>query len=167
MNDLRSPPTYGGPNRRPEDLDGLLRRFFRSEMPEPWPEAPPVPRARLRPAAAPQKKRVGRPWFRISGRFAVAASVALLVIGYLALAERFPTGGTPGNVGKDLTHPMGRNQGHQTLPPKTPIRITPEKSQGNPALKLIQPEPTIRGMTTWPTTKGRALEFQVVGPSRK
>jgi hypothetical protein len=50
MNDLRKPLNRGGFDRPPEDVDVLLRQFFRSEMPDPWPAAPPVsPLKPLRP----------------------------------------------------------------------------------------------------------------------
>ncbi len=97
MNDLRKPLNRGGLARPPEDVDALLRRFFRAEMPEPWPAPPAVPT----PAASvrePQR----RPSFRLSSRLALAAAVALFVIGYLALAARFPA--SP-NVGPDPIRP--------------------------------------------------------------
>jgi hypothetical protein len=66
-----------------DDLDEVLFAFFRSEMPQPWPAmnrpnrmppAPPVRPAQPLPVAS------RRPWFR-SPRFALAASVALLIGG--------------------------------------------------------------------------------------
>src|SRR4051812_23397181 len=91
MNDLHKPRLHGAPSRRPDDLDGLLRRFFRSEMPHPWPAAPTLPKSR---AVVPFPRRhTRRPWLAFSMRFAVAASVALLVTGYLSLAGRFSSQG--------------------------------------------------------------------------
>jgi hypothetical protein len=60
------------------DVDGLLRDFFRAEMPTTW------PRLQL-PAPAPVASR--SPW-RL--RFALAASVALVLTSYLGLAGQFP-----------------------------------------------------------------------------
>jgi hypothetical protein len=61
-----SPPRLG---QEPRDLDGLLRAFFRAEMPEPWP-APQAPPG--------NQHRVSRSLWR--GRLALAASVALLLL---------------------------------------------------------------------------------------
>jgi hypothetical protein len=61
-------------------VDGLLSDYFRAQMPDPWP-----------PCQASQAKlprRVSR-WLTFT-RFAVAASVGLLLAGYLALAGMFP-----------------------------------------------------------------------------
>src|SRR5262245_26600066 len=84
MNDLRRPLTQGGSARPPENLDSLLRRFFRYEMPRPWPVAPKVQ------APTARKLQPSRPWFRHSSRLALAAAVALFLIGYLLLARKFP-----------------------------------------------------------------------------
>src|SRR5262245_38770023 len=87
------PPTPGrtpvGPGSRESamktlhsrNLDDVLRDFYRSEMPAPWPalEAPaPAPT----PVKKPQRVR-----FRAISRLALAAAVAFLLIGYLAFAS--------------------------------------------------------------------------------
>ena len=69
-----------------DDLDGLLRDFFRAQLPEPWPALKP-PAAlplRLLPPAAPR-------WSRWRSRFALAASVGLLMVGHWFLSNRLPT----------------------------------------------------------------------------
>src|SRR5256885_2034348 len=59
------------------EVERRLRDFFQDEMPHPWPAAP---RTESAPAAR-----------RGSGlRLALAASVALVLAGYLALAGFFP-----------------------------------------------------------------------------
>ncbi|HYV36491.1 MAG TPA: hypothetical protein VE988_12340 [Gemmataceae bacterium] len=71
--------------QRDDDVDGLLSRFFRSELPEPWPTCPTV-------SAAPNAT-VKSPWksfLRFPVRVAVAAAVAGLVIGYAGLQRWFP-----------------------------------------------------------------------------
>jgi hypothetical protein len=85
---LKPPAILRLPGRPPEDLDRLLHDYFRSEMPHPWPAwAPPEVRSDPRPA--------GRRWWpTLHRRLVVAASVALLLVGYLVLARAFP--GTPG-----------------------------------------------------------------------
>jgi hypothetical protein len=69
-------------NRRgPDDLDDLLGRFFRGEVPTPWPETPaPV----ITPAVS------HRPAARSAGRVALAASVAALLAGGWFLSGRLP-----------------------------------------------------------------------------
>src|SRR5262249_41689368 len=65
------------------DVDGVLHDFFRAEMPKPWPQS-----AALEEPAPPRllRKRV---WSRNTSRWALAASIALLVAGYLTLAGSF------------------------------------------------------------------------------
>jgi hypothetical protein len=71
-----------------DELDGLLRRFYRTQMPDPWPAAPRVASAEETPPS-PRRVAVGR-FFRPTLRVALAAAVAFLVIGYLALQGWFP-----------------------------------------------------------------------------
>jgi hypothetical protein len=65
---------------RPE-VDVLLHEYFEAEMPKPWPafKAPLQVRA----------KKQATFWSQYSGRLALAASVALLVAGYLTLGGFF------------------------------------------------------------------------------
>jgi hypothetical protein len=112
MTDLRKPLNRGGLDRPLEDLDATLRRFFRSEMPEPWPAVPAVP------ASAPRKPQPRR-GFRFFNRFALAAAVALFLIGYLTLASRFPTSGDPAS--DPLKPVVGQKNGvRHGLPPRMP-----------------------------------------------
>jgi hypothetical protein len=68
-------------NSQGDEVDDLLRAFFRSEMPDPWPAwSPSKPPASL-PTPAPRPRL--RPLFR--SRFTLAASVAILLIGQLWL----------------------------------------------------------------------------------
>src|SRR5438105_9348192 len=124
MQYLRSPRIPGGPGRPPEHLDSLLRRFFRSEMPTPWPVAPKVP------APAARKLQPSRPWFRHSSRLALAAAVALFLIGYLVLAGKFPADNSPRqpSIRDEIGHKKG--VGSQ-LPPGMPNRVNPGQVQGN------------------------------------
>lgn len=82
---------------RPDDLDGLLRSFFRSQLPDPWP-APPRPRAEVVPLLTrPAPSR----WTLARSRFALAASVAVLVTCLWALAGKFAA-----NPGAGLVSPL-------------------------------------------------------------
>lgn len=65
-------------------VDGLLRTFFQKEMPHPWPAPPFTPETMPAPPSA------SRSWNGHGVRAAVAASMAALVLGYLALAGWFP-----------------------------------------------------------------------------
>jgi len=63
------------------DMDNLLHEFFENEMPKPWPAF----KAPLQTRAPKQASF----WGQYSGRLALAASVALLVAGYLTLGGFF------------------------------------------------------------------------------
>src|SRR5262245_55934618 len=68
----------------PGDLDAALRAFFAAEMPAPWPPFRPPAAVLPFPARRPAPAR--RPWR--GSRLALAASVALLALGALALPAR-------------------------------------------------------------------------------
>lgn len=87
---FRMPPPLrpSGESRAGDDLDGLLRAFFRAELPQPWPP--------FRPPTA-QTTRSAR--FRSA--LALAAALALLVIGLGALPRKLEPAPTvpPGHFG--------------------------------------------------------------------
>lgn len=70
-------PAGAGPDEGP--LEEQLRAFFRAELPNPWPAFTPP-----RPAAGPAPRLLGGSGRR--SRYALAASIALLLLGSLALA---------------------------------------------------------------------------------
>jgi anti-sigma factor RsiW len=74
MNEDFTPPSP------PENVDGALRSYFQAEMPSPWPACPQA-RSGVRGFPA---------WVGVLGRGFLAASVALILIAYLALAGMFP-----------------------------------------------------------------------------
>jgi hypothetical protein len=95
----RPPIDANGVGHGGDDLDEALFAFFRSEMPRPWPQLklPDGPPARppVRPAEpAPAPSR--RSWFR-SPRFALAASVALLIGGYAVMSTALTPPEKPNN----------------------------------------------------------------------
>ena len=86
MSLLSPPPIQRGGPQPPDDVDKILRAFFRRQMPDPWPlmEAPVL--RRIAPAAV---ARPARRWPLLRSRLALAASVALLATGLFLLAEAF------------------------------------------------------------------------------
>src|SRR5262245_35390705 len=88
MNILNQPSHPGPADHRPDDLDGLLRTFFRAEMPHPWPQMkPPAEQApRVKPARRSPRY----------ARWALAASVGLLLVGQVFLSGMFGESFTPG-----------------------------------------------------------------------
>jgi hypothetical protein len=95
------PPVRPEDARQPGDeIDALLRAYYRAEMPDPWPsfEAP------LRQNVVPFRKPTRRfPLMR--SRLAVAASVALIVGGMWFLSRM------PHNSKPDATLPLGPGVG--------------------------------------------------------
>ena len=81
-------------------IDGLLTVYFQAQMPNPWPDwqAPEAPHALPR-----RRYR----WLTIS-RFAVAASVGVLLATYLVLAGFFPRE-ISGRLKNDPSRDIGRN----------------------------------------------------------
>ncbi|MGH7172573.1 MAG: hypothetical protein ACRELG_20020 [Gemmataceae bacterium] len=79
------------PLKPSDDLEALLRAFFRSQMPQSWP-SPRVPFALGRTELIPFH---GRSLIR--SRWALAASVALLLLGSLLLPSRFTHDANPEN----------------------------------------------------------------------
>jgi len=110
MNPLHQTPTDPRRQERlPGDLDHALRDFFRAEMPEPWPrfQAPQSSQTEAMRSSAPRR-------FLFRSRFALAASLLLLLLGHLMLSGIFsdysaPAGdqGTGQNIG---SNPHGHKQ---------------------------------------------------------
>jgi len=77
---IAEPPSLDSPWRGSpgDDLDGLLRSYFQSEMPEPWPALELPTEETILPL--PSKTRSPR-WKSFRSRLALAASVAFLLAG--------------------------------------------------------------------------------------
>ena len=88
-----APPLSTGDRPAPDELDALLRAYFRAEMPEPWPAPPLVAAAPTTPVAV---ARAGRASVR--SRLALAASVMVLIGGTMLLPKTKPTGDPPQEV---------------------------------------------------------------------
>ena len=82
MKSLHSP--RGGspePPQPTDDLDGLLRTFFQAQLPKPWPvPKPPAPLPLSAGGFAARRRSLPR------SRFALAASLLILLIGQLLLS---------------------------------------------------------------------------------
>jgi hypothetical protein len=119
-------PGHGG--RSSDDLDGLLRRFFRAEMPDPWPV--------LKPPAEPTTdiaRSAPRRWGLSASRWALAASVALLLVGQLFLSGTFTDYAAP------------RSEATFQDPTANPGRVKERKykieAQGDPKSPVRAPQP--------------------------
>src|SRR5262245_32962244 len=68
-------------SRPGDELDGLLCNFFQAELPSPWPACPepPAQTARLLPRSR---------WAQLHSHLALAAAIALIVIGLWALGGK-------------------------------------------------------------------------------
>jgi hypothetical protein len=119
MNALpRHPMNVSGREQDPGEIDGLLRRFFRAEMPDPWPAAPATGDPVSVPVTRPSRS-------LLRSRFALAASLLLLLVGHLSLSGRFADNlpnapdSAGANVGSrhDASGNLMRPQ-RTTLPPK-------------------------------------------------
>ena len=87
-----------------ENVDGLLQSFFKKELPDPWP----APSVLLPPSGATKRGS----WLASYSRLALVASVALFLLGYLALAAMFPLEPEPG-----LTLDRSQTIGHKLRVP--------------------------------------------------
>jgi hypothetical protein len=130
MNLSLNPPAQPAEARPPEDdLDGLLRDFFRAEMPGPW-----LPFQ----APAPRRATLPRRFSLLRSRLALAASVALLVTGALLLSRslRDETAGPNAN---GITRPEATDT-RPTRPPRIEelIDVPPD---GPAAIKVNVYEP--------------------------
>lgn len=128
MNLSLNPPAQPGEARPPEeDLDGLLRKFFRAEMPRPWP-----------PFESPRRAAPPRRFALLRSRLALAASVALLVTGALSLSGSLRDQ-TPGPNANAITRPEATDT-RPTRPPRIEesIDVPPD---GPAAIKVNVYEP--------------------------
>src|ERR1051325_9176785 len=80
-------------NDRPDDeVDRVLRGFFQSKMPNPWPAFTP-PRALKSPAVSPERTSRASRWQLYNRLLLIAASVALLVGAQFLLPNVISTSG--------------------------------------------------------------------------
>jgi hypothetical protein len=133
------PPVFGalGSARSGDDLDGLLRAFFRAEMPHPWPELEPpayttVPSSRL------------AFWRGIKrSHLALAASVALLIAGAMLFSGKVPA---VGNIFKGNDIATVPTEDHH-----------PKKAQPD---KAIDPDSVLKNESIVVTPEGAGVRFE-------
>lgn len=115
MNVERSPMSSRRPGGWPNDVDDLLRDFFRAEMPNPWPEI------QLPEVDAPAKPLATRGYLSWS-RGVLAASVLFLLLGQMALSGRFAenprvtTDLAPGSLGATNRNRHDKGKAHLAVP---------------------------------------------------
>jgi hypothetical protein len=135
MNIVARPPVDSrNGDRARDDLDEVLRAFFRSELPRPWPapQRPSGGRAQLplRPPSAPTRP---RRWFADS-RLALAASLGLLLIGHLVLSDVLKPGTPNADLGPmngtadKRADPAQFDRG-KALPGRTGVEVPPAGGQ--------------------------------------
>jgi hypothetical protein len=129
MNLVERPPIDANGVARSDDLDEVLRAFFRSEMPQPWPPLQRPQRERRTLPFPPPALR--RRWFP-SSRLALAASVGLLVIGHFFLSDTLqpaaPNGPGLPEDSKATREPVPGGM-HRTMPRRTSV---PPPQPGQP-----------------------------------
>lgn len=101
-------PSMPQPNDGPDEIDGLLRRFFQAEMPAPWPACP----ATEEPAARVVPDRTTSWWElpqRFASRLSLALSLAVLLAGAWCLSGSFtgPAVRPDAGPGTAAARPMG------------------------------------------------------------
>jgi hypothetical protein len=115
MSTLEPPLIDSRADRPGDDLDGLLRTYFKAEMPNPWPKAPLPPlNGQLNghgalPFARPERP-TAQPW-RLTSQVALAASLGGLLLGTVLLSGQFH--------GPQPADPkMGEGAGSRDIPKK-------------------------------------------------
>jgi hypothetical protein len=97
-------PSAASNGRGDSELDGLLRGFFRAEMPHPWPAYLASTSVKV-PALPPQERTQGSSWL-VKGRFVLATAIALFLVAQFLLPNPF-------------------NVVHRSAPPPSDISMDP------------------------------------------
>lgn len=138
MSLLSPPPSRRGGPQSPDDVDDILRAFFRRQMPDPWPspEAPPL--RLVAPALA-------RRWPLLRSRLALAASVALLAGTLLLVAQAFQ--GRPKTTAGQgsVTQPTADSGNDFIHHPGQPVIPTASQPQTAPKLQITAVKLTLVG----------------------
>jgi hypothetical protein len=118
-----------------DDLGGLLRTFFRRQLPQPWPPPRVIPIS-VAPSRRPTS---GRSLMR--SRWALAASVALLFLTSLLLSSRFtqdarPDHGPNGPIISDIPRDMHKkHKNPQPIDKKIKLGFADEDDEHHPLFR--------------------------------
>jgi hypothetical protein len=130
-----APPLSNGEGPPPDAVETLLHAYFRAALPDPWP-APPLPRVvAAQTLPVPAGHGLGRSRLAHS-RVALAASVALILGGTLALPSRPPTNASAVQQFRLLPGEATRIRLTETLiqskdkPTEWRIQVTEDRPQG-------------------------------------
>jgi hypothetical protein len=149
MSLLSPPPSRRGGPQSPDNVDDILRAFFRRQMPDPWPSPEAAPLRRVAPAPARR-----RPLLR--SRLALAASVALLAGTLLLVAQAFQ--GRPKTTpGQGLvTQPTADSGNDFTHHPTQPVIPTASIPHTAPTLQITTVKLTVVGAAAKTEPEGKA-----------
>ncbi len=128
-----------------DDVDALLGAFFKAQMPRKWPPFQ-APRRSPGGGLTPSRSPSPRPGFVLGSRFALAASVALLLVCGWLLAGRFPGTAAPG--GQRYGDPNAlRRRPHEQVPIPIPDPIPAEKPAPGKVKSKLSLEQGLDGRT--------------------
>jgi hypothetical protein len=120
-----------------DELDTLLRAFFQSEMPHPWPALSlPETEEQARPVV-PFTPAASHPWVPVHSRLALAASVGLLLAGSWFLAGQFQ----PADPGDQPLRPdagITAKGGHLVAPDGIKMKESLEQEKDKPTKYRIE-----------------------------
>jgi hypothetical protein len=122
------------PERAGQDIDLLLRDFFHTELPDPWP-AP--PRVRDKPRTVLPLQRPARCWHQARRYGALAAALALFVLGYWTLGALFPTA-LPQGLRMNPHETIGNKHSAPNFVPDGPAGVDPKQGAGQNSPETIQ-----------------------------
>jgi hypothetical protein len=101
MNFVVAPPNQrNGGVPEGDEVDQVLRAFFKAQVPDPWPSFESPPETSILPFVPPARRSSG-----LRGRLALAASVAILAAGGWLLPGKFAA--QPADVAVEPTHTPG------------------------------------------------------------
>jgi hypothetical protein len=157
MNSVKVPPvSSNGVGHGHDDLGDVLRAFFRSEMPQPWPKLKlPTQERVIAPFPPPtaSKKSWPRRWL-FNSRTALAAALGVLIVGQLLLSDtlkpKVPDIDPSVGSAKNPTVTPGHGDGDLRPAPD------PEDPDVNIEESLIQPgnDPTLMKFRMTPKKRG-------------
>jgi len=143
-------------HRLPDELDGLLRAYFRAEMPHPWPGAP---------RATPSPRQKLPFWRRYHGRLALAAAVSFFLIGSFVLTQSFPTvtpTTAPGQLQESGPATGSDKQLHRLIAPNKKLQELPSFKADPSRLQMLPLEETPRNRSFGVRTKSGQISVIVV-----